>query len=214
MLTVGEILIKARSEKKLSLEEIEKKIRIRKKFLIALEDNDWDRLPSLPYIKGFLKNYSSFLGLKPEEMIAIFRRQFTLKEKSDLLPSGVTKPLNEPFIRFTPQTIVFTVFVSFAIIFFSYLFMQYRTITNAPNLQIEKPLEGEIIYSENVTVSGKTDPDAVVSVNNQKIVLSETGEFSTNITLPPGINTIIIESTSKNSKKKSVTRNIQIQNNQ
>ena len=61
MLTVGEILIKARSEKKLSLEEIEKKIRIRKKFLIALEDNDWDRLPSLPYIKG------SFNGLVTPE---------------------------------------------------------------------------------------------------------------------------------------------------
>ena len=52
MRTIGEILKKARIEKKYTLEEIEDQIRIRRKFLQALEDNNWLKLPSLTYIKG------------------------------------------------------------------------------------------------------------------------------------------------------------------
>ena len=106
MLTTGEILKKARIEKGLEFDEIEKVLKIRKKFLIALEDNDWDKLPSLPYIKGFIKNYSSLLGLKPEEMVAIFRRQYQHKEKTRLLPAGLDNPSNESWILFTPKTTV------------------------------------------------------------------------------------------------------------
>jgi len=211
MHTVGEILKKARIEKNLSLENIEKNLRIRKKFLIAIEENAWDRLPSLPYIKGFLRSYSSYLGLKSEEIIAIFRRQFSLQEKSGLLPDGLTHPVNEPSIRFTPQLAVITIITSFIVLFFSYLFLQYKAYTNPPNLIVEKPQEGEILLSDKIIVTGKTDNQAVISVNNQKIAVSQNGEFSTTLSLPPGVNTILIESVSKYGKKRSITRTIQVQ---
>jgi len=211
MLTVGEVLKKARIEKKLTLEEVEKAIRIRKKFLLALEENNWDKLPSTAYIKGFLRNYSSFLGLLPEEVVAVFRRQFAQKEKGGLLPSGVTKPLNEPAIRFTPQTIAAVTVLSFLILFFGYLFLQYRSIISPPNLKVDIPAEGEILSSEKVEVKGTSDSDAVVEVNSQKIASSDNGEFSTTLSLSPGINKIVIESTSKYGKKKTITRTIQVQ---
>lgn len=211
MRTIGEILIKVRYEKKLTLEEIEKQLRIRKKFLIALEENDWSKLPSLPYIKGFLKNYSSFLGLKSDEMLAIFRRQFHQQEKAGLLPKGLTNPLDEPMIRFTPQLTGIILTISFLVIFFGYLFLQYLSFVNPPELSVESPKEGEIISSEKVTVKGKSDRDAVISVNNQKIALGENGEFTTILTLSPGINTISIEGTSKQGKKRTITRTIQVQ---
>lgn len=210
MRTIGEILKKIRSEKRLTLEEIEKQLRIRKKFLIALEENDWSKLPSLPYIKGFLKNYSSFLGLKSDEMLAIFRRQFHQQEKAGLLPKGLTNPLDEPIIRFTPQLTSIILSISFLVVFFGYLFLQYLSFVNPPELSIESPKEGEIITSEKVTVKGKSDRDAVISVNNQKIALSENGEFTTTLTLSPGVNTINIESASKQGKKRTITRTIQI----
>ena len=210
MRTIGEILKKIRSEKKITLEEIEKQLRIRKKFLIALEENDWSKLPSLPYIKGFLKNYSSFLGLKSDEMLAIFRRQFHQQEKAGLLPKGLTNPLDEPIIRFTPQLTGIILSISFLVIFFGYLFLQYLSFVNPPELSIESPKEGEIITSEKVTVKGKSDRDAVISVNNQKIALMENGEFTTILTLSPGVNTISIESTSKQGKKRTITRTIQV----
>ncbi len=214
MLTIGEILTKIRTEKKLTLEEIERQLRIRKKFLVALEENNWDKLPSLPYIKGFLRNYSSFLGLKPEEMVAIFRRQYAQHERTKLLPEGVTNPLNEPALHLTPQAAVIIATVLCILTFFGYLFIQYRSYTSPPNLTISTPAEGAVLSGEKITVSGTTDRDAVISVNNQKIALSENGEFTTDLTLAPGVNTIIIDSVSKYGKKKTVTRTVQIQSSQ
>lgn len=214
MLTIGEILIKVRTEKKLTLEEIEKQLRIRKKFLVALEENNWDKLPSLPYIKGFLRNYSAFLGLKPEEMVAVFRRQYAQHERTKLLPEGVTNPLNEPALRLTPQAAVIVVTVFCILTFFGYLFIQYRSYTSPPNLIVSAPAEGAVISGEKITISGITDRDAVISVNNQKIALSENGEFVTDLTLAPGVNTITIDSVSKYGKKKTVTRTVQIQSSQ
>jgi hypothetical protein len=214
MRTVGEILKKAREEKLLSFDEIEKQLRIRKKFLSALENNDWNNLPSLPYIKGFIRNYSKFLDLNPDEMVAIFRRQYTHREKTGLLPKGVTTPLNETPFRITPQLTVISLTIIFITIFFGYLFLQYQSITGAPMLIVTKPLEGEIIYTENVDITGKTDADAVISINNQKVALMENGQFKFTSSMTPGINTIIIESTGNNGKKKTVTRIIQVQTNQ
>lgn len=211
MHTVGEILRKARNEKKLMLDDIEKHLRIRKKFLVALEENAWDKLPSLPYIKGFLRSYSDYLGLKSEEIIAIFRRQFSLQEKSGLLPDGLAHPMDEPSIRLTPQLTVVAIISSFLVLFFGYLFLQYKAYTNPPNLIVTKPAEGEILVGDKIQVTGKTDNYAVISVNNQKIAVSQSGEFSTTLSLPPGINSILIESVSKYGKKKSVTRTIQVQ---
>ena len=211
MYTVGEILRKARNEKNLSLDDIEKNLRIRKKFLVAIEENAWDRLPSLPYIKGFLRNYSSYLGLKSEEIIAIFRRQFNLQEKSGLLPEGLTHPMDEPPIRFTPQLAVVTIITSFIVLFFTYLFIQYKAYTNPPDLTVNKPAEGEVLLGDKIQVSGKTDSHAVISINNQKIAISQNGEFSTTLSLPPGVNTILVESISKYGKKRAITRTIQVQ---
>lgn len=211
MRTIGEILKRARAEKKLTFEEIEIHLRIRKKFLVALEENSWDKLPSLPYIKGFLKNYSSFLGLKPDEMLAIFRRQFRQQERQGLLPEGVTEPLNQSFFRYTPKTISKLVIVFFILFFFGYLFYQYRNITSPPPLDITSPKEGQIFSSERISVTGITNTDAVVLVNNQKIAVNDNGRFSTTLTLSPGTNIVVIESVSKYNRKSSVKRTIRIQ---
>lgn len=209
MRTVGEILKKARLEKKITLDEVEKKIRIRQKYLSALEENAWDTLPSLPYIKGFLRNYSIFLGLKPEEMLAFFRRQFREQEKSGLLPEGMAKPLNDSGFSWTPQLSAITIIFLFVGLFFGYLFFQYRTISSPPTLTIEQPREGEVVMGNSTLVKGSTDKDAVVSINNQKIALSDNGTFQLSINLTPGINTIFIEVTNTFGKKQSITRTIQ-----
>lgn len=210
MRTIGEILKKARLERKYSLEEVEKNIKIRKKFLIALEENSWQNLPALPYIKGFLNNYSLFLELNPLEMLAIFRRQFRHQEKEGLLPVGLTNPLDEPLIKFTPKTISIAVIIMFMLFFFGYLFYQYKNLTNPPFLNLISPQEGEILKTDLVLVTGKTDLDSVVSINNQKVALNSDGQFTASLKLSPGINSILIESTSKFGRKRTVTRTIQI----
>ena len=210
MKTVGEILKKKRNERFLELDTVERTLKIRKKFLIALEENAWDRLPSLPYIKGFLKNYASYLGLNPDEMLAILRREFRYHENTKILPEQEDAKISQPFIRLSPGSLVAIALSALVLAFLTYLFFQFRAAFNPPSLSIAEPREGEVLNVEQVRVVGRTEVDVVVSINNQKIAVNDMGEFATTLTMPPGINSIAVEATNKHGKKTSVTRTIQI----
>lgn len=210
MRSVGEILKKRRLERYLELDTVERVLKIRKKFLIALEENAWEKLPSLPYIKGFLKNYADYLGLNSDEMLAILRREYRYRESTKLLPQQPDSLVVRPSIRLSPRSLV-AIALSIAVIaFLSYLFFQFQKAFSPPALSISEPREGEVLTIEQVRVVGRAENDVVVSVNNQKIAVNDTGEFTTTLTMPPGINTIFVEATNKHGKKTSITRTIQI----
>jgi cytoskeletal protein RodZ len=69
MSELGQWLREARQAKRLSLEHVEDKTRIRIKFLIALEEGNYDDLPADIYARGLVRNYALFLGLDPVEAV-------------------------------------------------------------------------------------------------------------------------------------------------
>ena len=99
MKTVGFMLKEAREKKGLTTSQVESTIKIREKFIIAIENDEFSILPSPSYAKGFVRNYAEFLGLPIDSTMAIFRRQTLESSKLSLLPKGVTDPLNTPFFN-------------------------------------------------------------------------------------------------------------------
>ena len=71
----GERLRRAREEKGLSQEEACKHLRLSTSYMRALEQDDYDRLPEAPFIKGYLRNYARFLGLPAEELARQFQQR-------------------------------------------------------------------------------------------------------------------------------------------
>lgn len=71
----GERLRRAREEKGLSQEEACKHLRLSTSYMKALEQDDYDRLPEAPFIKGYLRNYARFLGLPAEELARQFQQR-------------------------------------------------------------------------------------------------------------------------------------------
>ncbi len=69
---LGNLLRDAREKKSLSLEQVEADTRIRYKFLVALEDEDYGALPAPAYVRGFLKTYAAYLGLDPQQVLALY----------------------------------------------------------------------------------------------------------------------------------------------
>ncbi|MBK8051636.1 MAG: helix-turn-helix domain-containing protein [Anaerolineales bacterium] len=67
--SVGPILRERREAMGVTLAEAEVATRIRQKYLAALESDEWDLLPGEVVGRGFLRNYSTYLGLEPTEMI-------------------------------------------------------------------------------------------------------------------------------------------------
>lgn len=69
---IGSSLKAAREARKLSLEEVEEETKIRRKYLQALENEQYDVLPGQVYARAFLKNYARFLNLDVEEVMIAF----------------------------------------------------------------------------------------------------------------------------------------------
>ncbi|MDW8300715.1 MAG: DUF4115 domain-containing protein [Anaerolineae bacterium] len=68
--TLGDELRAAREQRDLSLPEVERAIKIRVKFLEALEQGNADALPSPVQARGFLRSYARFLQLDGDEYVA------------------------------------------------------------------------------------------------------------------------------------------------
>lgn len=73
MIQLGQMLREARESKGISLAKAEEATKIRRKYLQALEETDYDALPPSVYSRGFLHSYATYLGLDPEEALAAYR---------------------------------------------------------------------------------------------------------------------------------------------
>ena len=67
--SLGKYLKRERENRKLSLREVSKQIKVREPFLRAFEEDRRDLFPSVTYVKGFLSAYAKYLGLDSNEII-------------------------------------------------------------------------------------------------------------------------------------------------
>lgn len=58
-----------RERKGLSINDVASATSIRALYIEGLESGDYSKLPAEVYIKGFIRNYASYLGLDPKEMM-------------------------------------------------------------------------------------------------------------------------------------------------
>ncbi|MDP3987585.1 MAG: helix-turn-helix domain-containing protein [Candidatus Levybacteria bacterium] len=209
MVNVGQKLYEERVKKGLTLEEIEKAIKIKASFLSAIEKGEHKKLPSSAYAYGFVRNYAEFLGLPKNEILALFRREFDEEKVFKVLPEGLAKPSEFPIKRIKVQqagVIIFFVFLAFL----GYIIFQYRSAFINPGIEIFSPKESQVISSRQVGVYGKTDPNATIYVNDNSVSLDQDGVFKKNLDLFPGKTTITIKAVNRFGRETSVQRHIEI----
>ncbi len=68
--TFGERLKRERELREVSLEEVAKGTRIAERFLQALENEQWDRLPGGVFGRGFVRSIARYLGLSEENLLS------------------------------------------------------------------------------------------------------------------------------------------------
>lgn len=60
---VGQTLRAARKRRRIELAQVEAATKIRGRFLLAIENEEWDALPGEAYASGFIRTYAAYLGL-------------------------------------------------------------------------------------------------------------------------------------------------------
>jgi len=66
---LGEFLKRERERKRISLKQVSQHTKITMHYLKYLEENQWDKLPSRTYGKGYLRIYCRYLGLDYKKIL-------------------------------------------------------------------------------------------------------------------------------------------------
>ncbi len=69
---LGETLQRARQTRGITIEDAERATRIPRRYLEALEQENYAILPAPVYARGFLRSYSGYLGLDPGALLPLF----------------------------------------------------------------------------------------------------------------------------------------------
>lgn len=193
MKTAGDILKSERLKQNITLEHLSVLTKIDVKYILALENNDYGHLPSETFIKGFIRNISLRLGRDPDELIAVFRRDFRhpQKQKNEVPSHRQASPF---LFLFSNQIMPFIVG---AIVFLIYLGFQFRAIITPPKLNINQPTPQAILVSP-IEILGNTEVGTKVSINGDTEVKPDLeGNFSVRLSLPVGETEIEIQSTNR-----------------
>jgi len=83
MESVGKRLREGREQNNYSIEQAARDTHISKQYLLALEEENFSIIPGETYIIGFLRNYSEYLSLNPDEMVSLYK---SLKIQEQPLP--------------------------------------------------------------------------------------------------------------------------------
>lgn len=85
MFEIGGSLREARLKRELTPADVQKAIRIRDRYLQALEEERWELLPGDAYVKGFLRTYADYLGLDGNLYVEEYNSRFARPDEQPLL---------------------------------------------------------------------------------------------------------------------------------
>jgi cytoskeleton protein RodZ len=86
MFEIGGSLREARLKRNLTPADVQKAIRIRDRYLQALEEERWELLPGDAYVKGFLRTYADYLGLDGSLYVEEYNSRFAHPDEPQLVP--------------------------------------------------------------------------------------------------------------------------------
>lgn len=143
------------------------------------------------YRYGFIKKYSSYLGLDPEYAIALDRRENGEKVKS-YVKTFNPNPSKSIYNIFKLKYFLAIIFAISTVLLFSYIYNQYKLATEYPDISLFTPVNVSIqnnsdtheaqrkvdMNAGSFSIKGKTNTkNSIVKINNSIIKINTLGEF-------------------------------------
>src|SRR5919202_1126111 len=92
MFEIGSSLREARLRQRLEFSEVEQAIKVRGKYLRALEEEQFETLPAPTYVKGFLRAYADYLGLDGQLYVDEYNSRYVVGEDDAPFRARRTSP--------------------------------------------------------------------------------------------------------------------------
>lgn len=195
--TVANRLKNSRIEQSFSLDDVSQKTQIQKKYLEVLESGKYHDLPGDIYVRNWIKLYAEFLSLPVNELLIEYKLEKTVGQK---FSKNIYQEQKNKWKFLGPHLIRRAVVVVVVLIVLGYLAWEINNIISPPEVSIFQPADNTKTTESVIVISGQTEKEIQLSINNELVLLDGDGSFSQEVNLSLGLNNLTINAKKKHSK--------------
>ena len=211
--SVGAILKSCRKRKEISLSQAELDTKVRHKYLLALEENNYKNMAPDVYNIGFIKRYCDYLKLDSKKYVERYKQDKEVKtqirksagfndpKEGVIKPGDPNKYKDDLKFVITPQLFITAAVVCIVVGILGYIWFQVKSFAAAPELALDNPTEQIAVSQDSIKITGNTDENALLWINEQAVGVDSDGNFTQDVILADGINEIQIKAQNKASKE-------------
>lgn len=142
---IGQKLRDARLEKGYTIDDLQQITKIQKRYLLAIEEGNFDALPGDFYVRAFIKQYASVVGLDPDALMEQYQQDIPSVKpvvpndeeettddgkgsviKQTRVAPGAQQARNSRVRRYLPQIIIGAIVVVLLVVVYSLTIAQQR----------------------------------------------------------------------------------------
>ncbi len=210
-LSLGEFLLRIRKTRGWDLDRVVRETKILKEILLALEREEFYKLPPPVYLKGILKKYARYLKVDPDKLISLYEKsnhRDLVSGKSDKLPHNrffvPVAQLGRRIQLVFPRLLKWIVII----ILLLYFFYEVSLLVLPPGISLLYPPADLTTSNPELVIRGEVWRAKDLFLNGEPITFNEKGYFEEKIILEKGLNRLEIKAVGNLGKSSRVIRNI------
>jgi cytoskeletal protein RodZ len=91
MTELGKVLKEARESKGLTLDDLQQITKIQKRYLVGIEEGNYEMMPGKFYVRAFIKQYAEAVGLDPEQLFTEHQTDIPAAVQQEELPQKLSR---------------------------------------------------------------------------------------------------------------------------
>ena len=207
---VGADLIELRERRGLTRTEASRRTKIVESLIRTWEEERWGEIEDAAYSERIFRFYVAFLGGTEAYFLNKYRKQLSERgigsRPEEYLPRVRDIPKFDLAVGARVKTVA--IFGLFVLLLAGYVFIQVRTMSVPPPLEVTAPAEGTRLEEPRLQGAGKTLPEAQVVINDRTVVVQPDGSFSMDLDVPRGTTLIIVSAKKRYGHEVVITRRV------
>src|SRR3989344_8041842 len=181
---LSELLGQLMQERGVTVEKLTATTNIPHRFVAALVNGEFKKLPAKPYVKGYLSKIAVALNVDPTLLLKAYEEGVEIMgpHEEDKLP------VNRFAIQKIRRNLVILILIVIVVV--GFLSWRMKDILGTPSLQVNLPETTLVAQEQIIKVSGRVSPGDQLTLNQEIVYTDGAGVFEKEINLTPGLNTL------------------------
>lgn len=167
----GEHLKRERELREVSLDELSKATRISNRFLQALENEDWGKLPGGVFGHGFVRSIARYLGLSEEALLGEY--DLARAENLPTAPPKPAEPISSPHKWIPAAAVLAAALLLLILLFYGAMYAWHHFVVYRAATQSAAALAASASLSLELSVSASASTHVRIIADGKVILDSE-----------------------------------------